>query len=185
MNATTAPPPKTSPRPYKRKLLEARELRRQGGRLLYERVRLLCEVFDDREFREDLGQVDDLAAAEVLDGELSDVGFDFLQLRGVLQHFPGASQWESRPIIDMYEEVIHSRESQRESQPIRTSPRIKREEHEKVVRKLEATERRLAKALETAERAQTLEKQLADAHRRIEALEKENAELRRMYTLKQ
>ena len=63
MSAKKKTPQKDSPRPYKQKLLQARELRAQNSSNNHRRVCLLVEVYDDRDWRADLGNVDDMKAA--------------------------------------------------------------------------------------------------------------------------
>ena len=78
-------------RGYRKLLLEASELRAQGGRSAYQRTKLLVQVFKDRDFRAEAGNVDDFRAAEVLDEYVEDLALSFLELRAMYEHFPKES----------------------------------------------------------------------------------------------
>jgi len=169
------------------KLLEARHLRRQGGVILFDRVRLLCEVFDDRDFRADQGNLDDLRAAQVLDAEVDDTGFDFLQLREIYQANTDPDTWGTTNLADLYEAVLEARrKAGRPQAPIRRRQVIRRQEYDELQSQLSETETKLQRAeIETevlrrrTSELDTLRAELADARRNIAQLERENADLRK------
>lgn len=95
-------------RGYKRLLLEALELRGLGGKSAYRRTKLLVQVFADRDFRAEAGNVDDFRAAEVLDEYVEDLALSFLELRAMIEHFPRESQWSEGKLRSMYKEVMEA-----------------------------------------------------------------------------
>lgn len=155
---------------YKAKLLAVKKLitRRRAGS--HEMATLLVSVFNDRNFRADLGNVDDFKAADALDEYCEGMdGLRFLQVRALLEHYPSKSQWEGRRLSDLYAEM---RESQRAEvngeRPKREVNRVTREQYEAV-----QTEKQHAEA-----RAKFLDTELSQRQNRLSQLEKENADLK-------
>lgn len=74
------------------KMHEARELKKQGAGLLYDRVKLLVECYDDPAFREwhETNRTNEL---DFLDEELSDVAASFLTMKAVLTEHPERDAW--------------------------------------------------------------------------------------------
>ena len=187
MSAKTKTQGGSSPAPYKQKLLDARALRRKTGGILFDRMRLLCEVFEDRDFRADAGNVDDVRAAEVLDVEVDDTGFDFLQLREILQANPAWEAWEAARLSDLYEAVLEARRKTHTTQPaIRRRHVVRREEFDQLQTELTTAREKLQHVEVEAEvmkrrlsEVDKLRSELAEAHRTIERLERENGRLRR------
>lgn len=95
-------------RGYKRLLLEALELRGQGGKSAYQRTKLLVQVFLDREFRAEAGNVDDFRAAEVLDEYVEDLALRFLELKAMVEHFPREKDWSEGKLRTMYKTVMEA-----------------------------------------------------------------------------
>lgn len=74
------------------KMHEARELRRQGASILFDRVTLLVECYDDDEFRAwhtEAGTNE----LDFLDEELSDTATGFLAWKSVLAAYPNREDW--------------------------------------------------------------------------------------------
>lgn len=74
---------------FKQNLLAEKKLKDEMGasrenlsRQVYQRIKLLCQVFDDPEFKAE--QRDDSAAADFLDQRVSDIGQPFLDPPGSL-----------------------------------------------------------------------------------------------------
>lgn len=135
---------------YKKKLIAASELRTQGRAALFQRATLLVEVFEDREFRADNDQFDDLKAAELLDSYLEDTAATFLEVRAILQTFPTLEQWKGKTIRELYESALESSRASSEEKT-RATPRritIKQFEGEQQARKeAEAEVRNLKKQI--------------------------------------
>lgn len=93
---------------YKQKLIEALEMKKRGREAIYERIGLLVSVFDDREFRADNNDLDDIKASEILDGYLEDTALSFLEARAVFLTFPKFSQWQGKTLRDLYESSLES-----------------------------------------------------------------------------
>jgi hypothetical protein len=74
------------------KMHEARELRKQGAGLLFDRVSLLVACYEDDEFRSwhaDNGTNE----LDFLDEELSDTAVGFMTFRSVLAAYPSRDDW--------------------------------------------------------------------------------------------
>lgn len=95
------------------KMHEARELRKQGSELLFDRVNLLTECYEDADFRawHESNQTNDL---DFLDGELSDTAATFLTLHAVLMKYPDRESWIKHNIRDLIAEVIELDKKPRE-----------------------------------------------------------------------
>ena len=96
------------PKGYKKLLLEALELRGQGGKSAYQRTKLLVQVFQNREFRAEAGNVDDFRAAEVLDEYVEDLALRFLELKAMIEHFPKERDWSEGKLRSMYKTVMEA-----------------------------------------------------------------------------
>lgn len=152
---------------YKKKLIAASELRTQGRAALFQRAKLLVEVFEDRDFRADNEQFDDLKAAELLDTYLEDTAATFLEIRAILQTFPTLEQWEGKTIRQLYESALESSRANTDEKT-RVAPRrvtIKQFEEEQLARKEAEAETR------------NLKKQLAEMDAANRKLIRENAQL--------
>jgi len=185
--------------PYKRLLIQAKNLQQTAKANVYKRVKLLARVFDDEQFRLDHGG-DDFVLAGILDEYVADIGWGFMELRSILEHFPDEPAWRTGRLSRMHDEVVRARRARamQESQPVRRKPRrvtnadfeaVKNENRE-LRAKFQAA---IARGLARNETAQgnghapggmeaeiiMLRKQLATARRRIAELEAENADLRK------
>lgn len=151
---------------YKAILKTLSRMKSDAASALHERATLLVEVFDDRDFRSDLGNVDDFKAAKVLDEYVDDTPYTFLALRTMLAKYPVADTWATQPLGELYHEA-HAREPAEATKRTRT-----------VATKKEVEE--LATAKKAAEgRARYLETQLTEERRSREELIEENRALRR------
>jgi len=119
-------------------IVRYKQLLIQAGRMqakTRDRIKLLVEVFEDGQFRADLGGADDVQAAKVLDGYVKDLAITFLESHAVLMRFPDAEDWKSGDLRGMYQTVRdESRALRDEDENGRKSPRrITIIEHEKIV----------------------------------------------------
>jgi chromosome segregation ATPase len=187
---------RTAEKSWSQKIAQARQLRGDGQRLVYDRVALLCQVFDDQEFRAANALLDDTTAAELLDVEVADTCADFLELRAIFQRFPKRDQWAGKALNVLRAEMIQAERDERAArkatqQPEPESPRRRptvaqleqvEQEREEVVAKLEIIERE--KEQVAAEREEVVAKLEHTRHRvetqseQIERLLVENGELR-------
>ncbi len=92
---------------WKKKLAQAKDLRKQAAALIYDRVSLLVAVFDDPDFLADEG-LDQLSAARRLDAEVADVCAGFLELKATLEFYPDRKQWIGRNLQLMVAEVMEA-----------------------------------------------------------------------------
>ena len=94
-----------SKRKWETNLHEARELKKQGAALLFDRVTLLVAVYEDAGFRAwcaDSETVD----LDYLDEELSDTAANFLTLKAVLDAYTTQDEWVTHNIRDLIAQVI-------------------------------------------------------------------------------
>lgn len=155
---------------YKTLLLEARKLRGQAGAKAFDRGRLLVTVFEDRDFRADCGNIDDMRAAEILDDYLDDLCLDFLSMAAMLKFYPRRKLWQEGRLARMYRDMIAVQERQNEPapQPRRVSASTRKE--------LEA---RLEDARQEKARLESIRRSEAETLKeRIAELEEENERLR-------
>lgn len=152
---------------YKKKLLQCKELRGEAGFTAYERARLLVDVFDDRDFRADLGNVDDWKAAKALDEYVEDLCIKFLGLRAMLEHFPRKDEWKEGKLATMYQQVVDGR-----SEPEQTTQERRRAT-------LEDLERLEQQAKKWKEQADTLKGQLKGVQDELKQRDEKIAQLTR------
>lgn len=187
-----------SPKPYKQLLIQVKNLQQNAKANVYKRVKLLVQVFDDPDFRAD-HSADDFVLSGILDQYVSDIGWGFMELRSILEHFPGESDWKTNRLSKMHDAVVQERRKQQrtEAQPVRRKPRrvtnadfeaVKNENRElrakyqdAIARGLNRQETQTASVQDNGKPSQVakLREQLAAAKKRIAELEAENAELRR------
>lgn len=152
---------------YKAKLLNARAMRGKGGFAAYDRVTLLNGVFDDRDFRADIGNVDDFRAADVLNEYTEDLALRFLELRAMLEHYPERSQWKDGKLRTMYDEMRAARNVDAEPTK-RQRQSVTREQYDAL-----QNDKQHAEA-----RAKFLDGELSQRQNRLAELERENAQLK-------
>lgn len=98
---------------WEMKMNEQRDLRRQGITLLFQRVKLLIEVYNDAAFRGWCEQ-NKVVELDYLDAELSDVAACFLTLKSVMESYPNESDWQSKNIRELMAEAIESQKTDRQ-----------------------------------------------------------------------
>ena len=92
-------------RKWKQLLREAKQLSSKIGVNVYRRTKILIEIFEDAEWRAEVGVRDDLQAAEWLDAEFKGIALKFLQLRAILGEFPQKEQWAEGDLQTMFASV--------------------------------------------------------------------------------
>jgi hypothetical protein len=100
---------------YKEKLLECRELRGQAGSSAHRRAVLLTEVYDDPEFRDTNGGLDDFGLADLLSEFIEDLCLNFFQIKRMLEEFPRRSDWAQGKLYSMWETVVEKDNKKRAS----------------------------------------------------------------------
>lgn len=172
---------------YKQLLKDVEELQRMARTRIHQRVGLLCEIYDDQDYRADHAQYDDARLGEQLDKYVEDTALSFLQLRALLQEFPAEAEWSSMGLIQMWEEY-RSRDRGRASaaetthnETVRRTAKIaeldKAKEETKHFRAMTRNlETRLDESANEADRLrqenQSLREDLAKANGRIQELER-------------
>lgn len=90
---------------WSQKMSQTRQMRSEGASLLYDRVKLYEEIYEDDEYR------DNCLAREVnpedeLDHECADTCCTFLELLAVMESFPRQSQWTGGHLKVMLAETL-------------------------------------------------------------------------------
>lgn len=124
-------------RNWRLKMKEQRELRAKGIDVLHQRVVLLCEIYDDKEFAracEDNG-VDIL---DELDREVEDVATTFMVLKQVMESYPSAAEWRKHGVRQLIADVLaNSRKKERTREVISWKERALAAEKEAAALKAE------------------------------------------------
>ena len=87
------------------KLHEAREMRKRGSELLFDRVSLLVACYDDEAFRAWCAE-NETDELDYLDTELNDTAANFMTLKAVLHQYPVREEWVKHNIRDLIAQVI-------------------------------------------------------------------------------
>jgi hypothetical protein len=133
--------PKAPQTGYKAALVKLELLRGQAGAAAYDRVKLAAEqIFEDRDFRADLGNFDDFQAGDFLNPYFEDLCLEFLQLRSMLEFYPERERWAEGKLATMRREMLESRGQPEEEAVKRERPRWKEvaADLEKRIKELEA-----------------------------------------------
>ncbi len=98
---------------WESKMNEQREMKKKGAAVLYHRVKLLVECYDDKQFLAwcDESRID---ALDYLDRELEDTVSDFLSLRAVYEQFGKEEDWQRLGVRAMIAEVLDCSRKDRE-----------------------------------------------------------------------
>ena len=171
---------------YKQKLIVASQMQAQTKGSIYDRVKILNEVFEDRDFRAEAGNLDDFKADDHLSRYVNDTGFSFLQLRAILEHFPDRAAWEQGLLAEMYDEMrdAKARRNRAEREPAATPRRrVTAAEYDKLAEekaRMEVLVRQTREQIHQAtDHADELRAEVARLQARIAELERENRDLRR------
>lgn len=159
-----------SPKRYKTLLLEVKTLHAAIGHKAFEIAVRLVEVFEDREFRADLGNVDDFKAADVLDGYCCALPLDFFELRDLLQRYPDQKDWAAGDLKKMFARMLQEKEQSARADTQKQSRKvITRKQHEAMCEEMNRWK----------SRAHFLGKEVQELKARIVELEAENGSLRK------
>jgi chromosome segregation ATPase len=150
---------------WSQKVAKARELRGKSMGLLFDRMAILVEVYEDQAFLDTFRSLDD--ALEALDVEVSDTACDWMELHGIYRMFPDRKAWATAKLQDLRAKREIAERERRTAQ---------REESDEPPRKRTvATVRELEEAKQTAgEFSQRVESQ----SKQIERLLAENEALK-------
>lgn len=175
MPSITSKPAKPA---YKHKLIRAKELQGNACAILYDRISLLVEVYNDPQFHE-FENLDEFTAASRLDAYLTDVAENFITLKAVLELFPERETWEKRTFREL---LAHARgvaeEKRRKArEPQVAAHRVTKQELKQVAEERDDAIKVAESAQETAAELRRendrLKKELAVAEYRIKELEEE------------
>lgn len=107
----------TQEKNWEQKMHQQRKLRKKGSELLFDRVRLLIECYEDKGYRE-WHRENGTDEIEYLDEELSDVAASFQTLRAVYEAYPDRESWVKHNIRDLMAEAIaKSRQPKERTKP--------------------------------------------------------------------
>jgi hypothetical protein len=188
-----------SPKLYKQLLIKVRDLQQTAKANVYQRVKLLVQVFANEDFRLDHG-ADDFVLSGILDQYVSDIGWGFMELRSILEYYPNEADWKDNRLTKMHDEVVRDRKkraaaSKEQGQAVRRKPRrvtnadfeaVKNENRELRAKYNAACRRAVDRQLQAPSNSNgnataevvTLRQQLREAKERIAYLEAENARLK-------
>lgn len=167
-STTTKRPTQVS---WKRLLTEAKELMGQSGLKAHRRATILCQLFDDADFRADVAASDDFKTEQFLNELLEDLCIKFADVRLMLAEFPGEEAWADGKLATLHGKAIEqaaSRNVKEKPETQRTVNRVTREQYEAVQDEVKDREARIS----------FIEKQLTQAVTSATDLERENRELR-------
>jgi len=164
----------TDVREWKTLLLEAKKLTKQIGVFVYRRTKLLVQIFEDAEFRAEVGARDDLEAAGWLDAEFKGTALAFLQLRAILAKYPEEKAWKDGDLQKMFDNV---KPETVEGETPRTRTVVKLAEYKRACDDREHYKTR-SEYLE--ERIVELERERAEHRQTIARLQKQLEELTKM-----
>lgn len=159
---------------YKELLLQAKSLMRKGAESLFDRAKILVEVFDDAAFRADHGMYDDAQLAEQLDAYLQDTKWRFAELRLMLSFCSDRKRWSTGKLRDLYDEALAAKRPAPQEEPRhrRTATVAELEAAEDRVKHEAAVSRQLRAQLESEA------KQRENTETELERLRRQNAQLR-------
>lgn len=162
---------------WSEKIANARQLRSRGAALNFERIKMLVEVYKDKQFYID-NNFDEPKGLEYLDDEVGDLCASFKTLMAVIDHFPKKSYWGNNRLHRMVAEVMEEQREQSKGSNAggRTRKSVTVKEHEQTEKDLSREKSRnksLSKELtEAKEEIRRLERELAKAEGRIAELER-------------
>lgn len=93
---------------WSQKLATQREMRSKGAALIYDRMKILLEVFKDEEFLNHCMERE-RNAADLLDEEVADTCTDFLSLKCVIEYFPDKAIWQKERLDQLVAKSLEMR----------------------------------------------------------------------------
>ncbi len=117
---------------YKTLLLEAASLRGESGVNAHKRIGILVKVFEDADFRAEIGSSDDYKAAEVLDDHVQDLCLTFLELKAMYQAFPDVADWKDGKLRTLYQRSLEVAEANKPEPTKRSVNRVTNKEYEQL-----------------------------------------------------
>lgn len=161
---------------YKEKLKEILRMKSAAASAVYRRAVILIDVFNDRDFRADLGNADDFKAADALDQYCDDLPYQFLDLQAMVDAVPESSEWKKRSLREIYEQSrMAAKERDADSRPLKPRRTVTVKEHEEVLTQCKAAESRAKHAADMLEEKR---KSYEELSKECAALRQENAELK-------
>lgn len=104
---------------WTQKLAAQRDLRSKGAAMIWERMKILMEVYKDDEF---LGHCEENErnAIDLLDDEVADTCTDFLSLKATIECFPDQAQWQRERLDQLVAKAIEMRRKKdaRDREPV-------------------------------------------------------------------
>ena len=97
------------------KMNKQREMKRDGAGLLFDRMQLLIECYNDPEFKTWCQQNND-SRVDFLNRELEDVGQEFLHMKTLTDRFPNREDWVGTSVRKMTAQVIAEQQDERRKQ---------------------------------------------------------------------
>jgi hypothetical protein len=123
---------------YKQILLEVKKLQGQAGVAAFDRITLLVQVFEDKDFRADQGDFDDIRAGEFLSDFCEDLSLNFWQLRAILEHFPNRDSWGGGKLATMHATMLEDKAAAQDCEPKTPRRSVKVADYDRVVSEAES-----------------------------------------------
>lgn len=154
---------------WEMKLKKVDDLIARSNASLFDRVKLLVDVYNDPEFMaHHKGDID--AAEYMLDSKLGDYAMSFMQARCLFNRFPQRAHWIGNPIRKMLAEAMDADRSERKEREVPSTRKgpVPRKDHDEVVKQREAA----------VNRVDSLQDETSRLRDEIAKLREENAVLR-------
>ncbi len=142
------PKPEATPSPYKTRLIGVDELLRNANANAHRVATELVAVYDDPEFLADPTVGNEEKAIALLDDYarrlfviLPEERSPFLDLRAMLAMYPKSSEWKAGNLSKMYDAMVVGQERHDSPSTRNVKPRVKREEYDAIVERLQRTEK--------------------------------------------
>lgn len=94
-----------TPASWKQHLKEAKAYYQKLTACCWRLAKVLVAIFDDAEFRADVGARDDVDAADWIDAEFPGLPLRFLQLRAVLAAYPTEAALRGADLVELFEVI--------------------------------------------------------------------------------
>jgi DNA repair exonuclease SbcCD ATPase subunit len=129
---------------WEMKLKKVDDLIARSNASLYDRVKLLVEIWEDKDFlAHHDGDID--KAEAMLDTKLGDYGIGFFEAQAILKHFPQRPHWVGNSIRAMLAKALEAEEASRKEakSPVTRKGPVPRKEHQEIVQQLEQSKKRV------------------------------------------
>ena len=154
---------------WEAKLKRVDDLIARSNASLYDRVKLLVEIWEDPDFlAHHYGDID--RAEAMLDTKLGDYGIGFFEAQSLLKHFPQRPHWVGNALRVMLAKALEADEAERKARrepPAARKGPVSHKEHQSIIEQLE----------QTRKRAESYADDVSQLRQEVDRLKRENATL--------